>query len=69
MRPSSAHLDLHVKGDERRRAYLDLVPNGAEAVYAVDAEGRPEPAHTYWKGFKPRTAVGLVFERARPYLP
>lgn len=65
----TAHLGLHLRGDDTMRSYLELVPKGADAVHALDAEGRPEATHTYWKGFRPRTAVGLVFERARPYLP
>ena len=62
----TAHLDVHVKGDEPRRAFLDLVPNGADGVYSVDEQGQPDGKHTYWKGFRARTATGLMFERARP---
>jgi hypothetical protein len=59
---ATAHLDRHLKGDESRRVYFDVVSRGAEAVYAVDREGAPQPAHTYWKGFKRGMAVGLVLE-------
>ena len=34
--------------------------------YAVDRDGKPTAAHTYWKGFKRATAVGLVLEHAGP---
>lgn len=59
---ATAFFDLRLKGDGSRQAYLDLVPNGKDGVFAVDKEGKPTPAHTYWKGFKARTAVGLVLE-------
>ena len=41
-----------------------MVPNGKDAVYAMDRDGKPLPTHTYWKGFKRGTAVGLVLEHA-----
>lgn len=59
---STAFFDLELKGELDRRSYLDLVPNGPDAVYSLDKEGRPTRQHTYWKGFKPRTAVGLILE-------
>jgi len=42
---ATAYFDLHLKGDEGKRAYMD-------------------PAA--WKGFKPRTAVGISLEHAAP---
>jgi len=59
---ATAFFDMHLKDDATRRAYFDVVPKGSDAVYAVDREGREEPSHTYWKGFKRRTAVGLMLE-------
>lgn len=59
----TAHLDRFLKGDVTRAAYFDVVPSGKDAVYALDRDGTPLPAHTYWKGFKRGTAVGLVMER------
>ncbi len=59
---ATAFLDLHLKGEEEKAAYLDLVPRAAEGVIAVDDAGKEEPDHTYWKGFAPRTAQGLTFE-------
>jgi hypothetical protein len=32
----------------------------------MDRDGKPLPAHTYWKGFKRATAVGLILEHATP---
>ncbi|TYO85237.1 alpha/beta hydrolase family protein [Oceanicella actignis] len=56
---ATAWFDWRLKGDEGRAAYLDLVPVAAEGVWALDEEGKPKPEHSYWKGFRKRTAVGL----------
>ena len=32
----------------------------------MDRDGKPLPAHTYWKGFRRGTAVGLTLEHATP---
>ena len=58
----TAFVDLHLKGEAARRAYLDVVPRGRDGVFALDAAGAPRPEHTYWKGFKRGTAVGLTLE-------
>ena len=62
----TAFVDLHLKGLSDRRAYLDVVPHGKDGVFALDADGTPKPEHTYWKGFKRGTAVGLVMEHRAP---
>ncbi len=62
----TAFLDLQLKGLADRRAYLDVVPRGQDAVFALDRDGNPQATHTYWKGFKRGTAVGLVLEHAAP---
>ncbi|WP_373635633.1 alpha/beta hydrolase family protein [Yoonia sp. SS1-5] len=58
----TAYLDLHLKGDADKQSYFDLVPAGNEAVWAMDDAGAPTDEHTYWKGFRPRSAFGLMFE-------
>lgn len=63
---ATAFLGRYVKGDPASAAYLDVVPHGKDAVFSVDEKGVPTPAHTYWKGFKRGTAVGLAFERLPP---
>jgi predicted dienelactone hydrolase len=65
----TAFVDLHLKGHADRRTYLDVVPNGKDAVFAQDRDGLPQPAHTYWKGFKRGTAAGLVLERRAAAAP
>ena len=52
--------------DNDKHAYLEVVPNGKDAIYAVDREGQPAATHTYWKGFKRGTTVGLILEHASP---
>ena len=59
---AAAFLSIHLKGETDKQAYLDLVPRGSDGVYSVERDGRPKPDYTYWKGFKPRTATGLVLE-------
>lgn len=62
---ATAWFDLHLKGIEDRAAYLDLVQDGADGVYAMN-QGQPTAEHTYWKGFGQGTAVGLILEHRAP---
>lgn len=66
---ATVFLSIHLKGQREMQPFLDLVPRGIDGVYSMDPEGRPRPAHTYWKGFKPRTAAGLVLEHLAPASP
>jgi predicted dienelactone hydrolase len=63
---ATAFFGVHLTGDRDKQSYLDVVPNGKDGVYAVDRDGKPQPTHTYWKGFKRATAVGLILEHAAP---
>jgi hypothetical protein len=63
---ATALFDAHLKNDGTRLAYFDVVPSGKDAVFAIDREGKAQPAHTYWKGFRRGTAAGLVLERGTP---
>lgn len=63
---ATAYFDLYLKSEQDKRAYLDVIPIAKDGVYALDKEGKPTSAHTYWKGFKPRTAVGLTLDHAAP---
>ncbi|MBV7408905.1 MULTISPECIES: dienelactone hydrolase [Roseobacteraceae] len=59
---ATAFFALHLKEDAEKAEYLELVPNAADGIVAVDDAGEPTEDHTYWKGFAPRTAKGLRFE-------
>lgn len=59
---TTAFLDLHLKGDQGRAAFLDLVPDASDGVWSVDEAGTPDAAHSYWPGFPDRSAKGLTFE-------
>ncbi|MCB1342643.1 MAG: dienelactone hydrolase [Pseudooceanicola sp.] len=59
---ATAFMDLHLKGDSAKGDYLTLIPHAADGVVALDESAKPKPEHTYWKGFLPRTGVGLTFE-------
>lgn len=48
---ATAFFDLHLKGEREKQAFLDLAPSGKDVA---------------WKGFKPRTAAGLVLEHTPP---
>ena len=63
---ATAFFDVYLKGERDKQAYLDLVPNGKDGEYAVDKDGAPTAGHTYWKGFRQGTAVGLVLEHEPP---
>lgn len=60
---ATAHFDVHLKGDTSRVEYMKVVPNGKDAVWAIDRAGKAQPTHTYWKGFKRGTAAGLMLEQ------
>ncbi len=59
---ATAFMDMHLKGDADKAAYLDLVPNAADGVHKMGEDGKPTEEHTYWEGFPARTAAGLKFE-------
>lgn len=63
---ATAFFDVRLKGDAGKQAYLNVIPNGKDGVFAIDKDGKPTAAHTYWKGFSRRTAVGLVLEHLAP---
>lgn len=59
---ATAFLDLHLKGDVAKRPYFDLIVDANDGVVALDEEALPTEDHTYWTGFRDRSAKGLRFE-------
>ncbi|MGB7319693.1 MAG: dienelactone hydrolase [Planktotalea sp.] len=59
---ATAFMDLHLKGDADKTAYLDLIPNAKDGVHKMGEDGKPTDEHSYWEGFGARTAAGLMFE-------
>lgn len=62
----TAWLGLHLKGEERMREFLALIPCSDEGVQDMGPDGKPGPKHTSWKGFADRTARAMRFERRKP---
>jgi hypothetical protein len=47
--------------------YLDVpVPIANQAVWSVTLEGSPNGGHTFWKGFKKETLIGLELHHLAP---
>jgi len=58
----TAWMDQHLKGDEDKGTYLDLVENSNEGVWSVNDDGTEKDDHSHWKGFAQGTAKGLQYE-------
>jgi len=56
----TAFLGKYLKEDEAMDAYLNVIPDAADGVWAANEDGTFKPEHTYWKGFADRTAKGLT---------
>jgi predicted dienelactone hydrolase len=59
---ATAFMDLHLKNDTDKAAYLDLIETAEDGVFARNDDGMDKPEHTYWHGFPDRSAKGLMFE-------
>ena len=53
-------LDQQLKGLDRQ-SWLSLVPLASAGKWSKDQSGHEKPDHSYWKGFKNRSALGLEF--------
>ncbi|WP_411975246.1 alpha/beta hydrolase family protein [Sulfitobacter faviae] len=58
----TAWMDSHLKGEEAKAAYLDLVENSNDGVWSVEEDGTKKEDHSYWKGFPEGSAKGLMYE-------
>jgi predicted dienelactone hydrolase len=59
----TAWLEKYLKSNTDMDNYLNLETNSNHGVWSKDDKGQSEPTHTYWEGFKNRTAKGLRFEK------
>lgn len=69
----TAFLDLHLKGDEAKRAYLDVTPSLAgdgrwPLAQFQNVGGTPASAEQsdFWRGFQRRWALGLEMRQGKP---
>ncbi len=62
---ATAWFGLLLKGEQNQRAYLD-VPAGGDRPPPVAQGAAAGQGDAGWKGFKPRTTVGLTLEHGRP---
>lgn len=60
---ATAYFTYHLKGDEGMLDYLDVVADGADAVYDMN-NGVPGDEHSYWPGFEEGSAIGLKLEHS-----
>lgn len=63
---ATAFFGKYVLGDSKMGPYLTLVEDADSGKYSAEKDGTLKPDHTYWKGFRARTAKGLTFERRAP---
>jgi predicted dienelactone hydrolase len=59
---ATAWFDLKLKNETDKGKYLDLVEKADDGVWAANPDGSLKPEHSYWTGFKNRTAKGLTLE-------
>ena len=62
----TAWLDVELKGDEDKLAFLQLLDIGSDGVWSANEDGTFRDDHTYWAGFGEGTADGLRFEVRAP---
>lgn len=59
---ATAWMDLHLKGDTQKGAYLELVESSNDGVWSLNEDGTEKEDHSYWKGFAEGKAKGLRYE-------
>lgn len=61
----TAFLGMQLKGLDYK-SYLDVIPLASDGKSSLNADGTPKTDHTYWKGFKSPTALGLEMYHKLP---
>ncbi len=59
---ATSWLDVELKGEADKSAYLDLLEIGSDGIWSVNEDGTFNEDHTYWTGFAEGTAEGLRYE-------
>ncbi|MBU3738017.1 MAG: dienelactone hydrolase [Rhodoferax sp.] len=62
----TAFLGKYLKSDASMDGYLNLVEKAQDGKWSAEANGTLRSDHTYWKGFRRGTAVGLRLEQRAP---
>ncbi|NBT55572.1 MAG: dienelactone hydrolase, partial [Betaproteobacteria bacterium] len=62
----TAFLAKQLKSDATMDSYLNLVENAQDGKWSAEANGTLKSDHSYWKGFRRSTAVGLKLEQRKP---
>ena len=62
----TAFLGKYLKADAGMDGYLNLVEKAQDGQWSAEANGTLRSDHTYWKGFRRGTAVGLRLEQRAP---
>jgi predicted dienelactone hydrolase len=62
----TAFVAKHLKSDATMDSYLSLVENSRDGKWSAEANGTFKSDHSYWKGFRNSTAVGLKLEQRKP---
>lgn len=63
---ATAWMNRYLKNDASMDAYLELLPDADDGIYAVDEDGQFTDEHSYWNGFPDRSAKALRFETLAP---
>lgn len=62
----TAFLQQYLKDDDHSEYLNPVVEHSNDAVYSADEDGNLKTDHTYWKGFLPRTAIGMRLRAEKP---
>ena len=62
---ATAFFGEYLQGNDYQ-TYLDLVAQSNQGVWSQNNDGTFKENHTHWKGFPPRTALGMEFYSSQP---